>query len=853
MPLTRVAAALQLAKKTQKAGRSSDAAAIYRDILAAFPKNQHAKQAHAMLQNVRQPATGSANPPQDKIRSLIALYNQRRLGEASHQARQLLADYPNSVLLWTISGAVSKASSDLASAVDAHKRVTELSPHTSDGFNNLGVLLQEQGKLQDAIAAFQRALSLTPDNAGVYVNLGNALLDQGQPAEAIAAYARAVSLKPDYAGAYSNIGNALQLQGKSAQAISAYETALSLNPEDAETHNNMGNVLRSQGKFADATAAYQKALSLRPDYAEAYYNIGTALSDLGRFDDALAAYRKALTLRPNDAGAHNAMGSALQRQGRLDEAISAYAQALSLMPRYAGAANNMGVALQELGKPEQAIAAYERALSIKPDYADAHSNLGITLQDQGKIMDAIAAYRKALALTPENPGIEAQLYYQLRQTCDWTGMSQTNAALGRLGASGKSIPPFLALPLEDDPQRQLIRSQNYASAKFRNPSATKFVAPDKFPSKLRIAYFSSDFHYSPGMYLMAGLLQQHNRTEFEIYAYSYGPPRNDEMRNKVVSGVDTFFDIRTMSNTDVAQHVKEHKIDIAINRDGYTKNSRTELFAARLAPVQIHYLGYPSTLGSDLFDYIVADPIVVPGQARKFYSENIIYLPHSYQPNDDTRVIADAHTTRHDFDLPESAFVFCCFNNSYKISPTEFDIWMRLLHKVEDSVLWLLRTNKWAVDNLRKEAVARKIDPSRLIFAEKIPHAHHLARHRHADLFIDTFNVNAHTTASDALWAGLPVVTKLGQQFAARVSASLLSAIGLEDLIAYSAPEYEALILELASNPEKLRAIRDRLSRNRTIQPLFNTKLYTQHFETGLKQAYSRFYDGKGPADIYVK
>lgn len=292
--------------------------------------------------------------------------------------------------------------------------------------------------------------------------------------------------------------------------------------------------------------------------------------------------------------------------------------------------------------------------------------------------------------------------------------------------------------------------------------------------------------------------------------------------------------------------------EIAVDLKGFTLDERLAPFAYGLAPVQISYLGYPGSLGADFIDYIIADPIVIPEDQRPYYSEKVIYLPHSYQPNDDKRKIAETGTSRADFGLPKNAFVLCCFNNNYKISPREFDIWMRILSRVEGSVLWLLKTNQWVEQNLSKEAEQRGINASRLVFADKLPHSEHLARHKHADLFIDTFNYNAHTTASDALWAGLPVVTKQGSQFAARVSASLLWAVGLPELIVNTEAEYEALILELARDGSKLNAIKVKLAKNRLREPLFDTKQYTRHFESGLRQAYNRYFDGEEPEDIWI-
>jgi predicted O-linked N-acetylglucosamine transferase (SPINDLY family) len=376
--------------------------------------------------------------------------------------------------------------------------------------------------------------------------------------------------------------------------------------------------------------------------------------------------------------------------------------------------------------------------------------------------------------------------------------------------------------------------------------------PSQKPECLRIGYFSADFHNHATMHLMAQIFALHDKSRFEILAYSYGPDRQDEMRKKLLGAVDVFHDVREMNDLQIVDLARTEKLDIAIDLKGFTQNERLGPFAYGLAPVQISYLGYPGTLGADFIDYIVADAVVIPGDKRPHYSEQIIYLPNTYQPTDNTRIISDKIITRGDMGLPSDGFVFCCFNNNYKISLKEFDIWMRLLGKVESSVLWLLKSNNWAEQNLKREAEARGISSERLVFAERVPQAEHLARQKLADLFLDTFNVNAHTTTSDALWAGLPVVTKLGEGFAARVAGSLLTAIGLPELITQSEEAYEALALALATDPNELAKIKSKLEANRLTQPLFDSAMYTRHLETGYQMAYDRYFTGNSPDAIIV-
>jgi predicted O-linked N-acetylglucosamine transferase (SPINDLY family) len=376
--------------------------------------------------------------------------------------------------------------------------------------------------------------------------------------------------------------------------------------------------------------------------------------------------------------------------------------------------------------------------------------------------------------------------------------------------------------------------------------------PSKRPKRIRIGYFSTDFKEHPVAYLIAKVLEQHNRDKFEVCGYSIHGTSSCEMRQRLEKSFDSFTDVQSISDRDIALQVRQDEIDIAVDLNGYTKYTRTGIFAYRAAPIQINYLGYPGTLGADFMDYIVADPVLIPEDKRWHYSEQIIYLPNTYQPTDNTRIISDKVIMRKDIGLPDKGFVFCCFNQNCKISPAEFDIWMRLLTSVKGSVLWLLKSNKWAEQNLKRQAEAHGVSSERIIFAERVPQAEHLARQRLADLFLDTFNYNAHTTASDALWAGLPLVTKLGKGFAARVASSLLNAVGLPELITKSEQDYEALILKLATNPTKLAEIKEKLANNRLTQPLFNTELYTKQLEEGYQQAYQNYFQGNLPKPIIV-
>ena len=780
------------------------------------------------------------------------LKDQGKLEEALEAYQHALKIKPDYADAYNNLGAVLQDQGKLEDALEAYQHALKIKPDYADAHNNMGNALQDQGKLEDAIEAHQHALKIKPDYADAYHKMGTALQGQGKLEAAIEVYQYALKIQPDYADVYHNMGNALQDQGKLEAAIEAYKHALKIKPDYADTLLNMGNALKDQGKLEDALEAYQQALKIKPDYTDAHNNMGNALKDQGKLEDDIEAYQRALKIKPDNAEAHNNMGNTLLAQGKLDETIEAFKCALKVKPDFAEAHLNMGNALTHQGKLDAAIEAYKRALKINSDYAEAHANMGNALKDQGKLDAAIEAYQRAIKIKPDNALAESQMLHQLDNVCDWFQIDLLNDQCERLGLTTKAVSPFALLSSEDNAERQLIRSRIWASENYKQVPLPLSEKPKVRPKLLKIGFFSADFHDHATVFLMAGLLRDYDNAQFEFFAYSYGRSTSGEWRQKAEQDIDHFFDVTDKSDHEIVDAVRSHGLDIAVDLKGYTGQTRSALFQYRLAPIQINYLGYPGSMGVDFIDYIIADPTIIPSSQHQHYSENVIYLPHSYQPNDDQRQIAQTNTTRADFRLPDKAFVFCCFNNNYKISPREFDIWMRILSQKAGSVLWLLKSNKWAEGNLCKEAQVRGIDPDRLVFAERLPHAEHLARHKHANLFIDTFNYNAHTTASDALWAGLPVITKQGNQFAARVAASLLNAVGLPELIATTEADYEALIMEFANNPGKLTAIKDKLAVNRLTQPLFDTKRYTRNFESGLQKVYNLYFEGEAPQDIWV-
>ena len=626
--------------------------------------------------------------------------------------------------------------------------------------------------------------------------------------------------------------------GHYEQAIQHYDKAIELAPDYFEALNNRGIALNEHNCPEEAVLSFDAAITLFPDNTEAYMNRGIALRRLKRLDEALASGSKAIRLNPVCAEAYNSRGSTLAAVGRYNEALADFDKAITLKPNYPQAFVNRGNALLSLGRLEESVANYDRAIAIAPGQVNAHNNRGSALRRLKRLDEALASHRNALKFAPGSALAAAEARNLQSQMCLWS-KGPFDAGGVELGTGDDAFPPFYMLGFEDSPQRQLLCARNWTSKEYGAAQTATFRAPPA-DGKIRIGYFSADFHNHATMYLMARLFELHDRSRFEVHAFSYGPDTHDEMRRRLVDTVDAFHQVGDLADDAVAALARSKAIDIAVDLKGHTSDGRLGIFARRAAPVQISYLGYPGTLGADFIDYIVADEITIPAEYQRFYSEKVLYLPNCYQPNDNRREVSNRTFSRAELGLPASGFVFCCFNNNYKITPAEFDIWMRLLAKVEGSVLWLLKDNEWAAENLRCEAQARGISPDRLAFAERMPTADHLARHCHADLFLDTFAVNAHTTASDALWAGVPVLTKIGDSFVARVAGSLLHALDVPELITRSPEVYEHRAIEIATNPLELAALKAKVTRNRLTAPLFDTERYARDIEAVYERLLTR-------------
>ncbi|MCW2243329.1 O-linked N-acetylglucosamine transferase, SPINDLY family protein [Azospirillum canadense] len=620
-------------------------------------------------------------------------------------------------------------------------------------------------------------------------------------------------------------------------------------PDEAVARSNHGEALRRQGRVAEALAHHHRALAWLPGFGGVHFNLGLTLQALGRLSEAVDAYGEAARLMPDLAAALCNQGVLLRALGQLEAADVALRDALArdraLMPAWL----NLGAVLQAAGRSDRVAACFRNALALRPDLAEAHANLGIALKEAGRIAESVPALERALALgLPDAGGVLAQLVQQQRHLCRWGGLAERSARLVAAVRDGatQQAHPWIFLGEGAGPALERRCAERYSAWRTRTAPATRFQHGRGARDRLRVGYLSADFQEHATAALIAELIERHDRRRVEVIGYSYGPDDGGPMRRRLAGAFDRFVDLSTVPHAEAAARIHDDGVDILVDLKGHTQGARIEIPAQRPAPVQVQWLGYPGTTGAPCFDYVIGDPIVTPFDRQAGYSERIVQLPACYQPNDRRRVIG-ATPTPAACGLPERGFVFCCFNAPYKITPALFDLWCRLLMAVPGSVLWLLEGAPEVSDNLRREAACRGPAPERLVFAPRLPPADHLARYRLADLFLDTTPVGAHTTASDALWAGLPVLTVPGDGFAARVGASLLRAVGLPDLAVPDLDAYEAVAIRLASQPGELADLKARLTAGRDRAPLFDTDRMARSLERAFATMWAIHVAGEAP------
>jgi protein O-GlcNAc transferase len=608
-------------------------------------------------------------------------------------------------------------------------------------------------------------------------------------------------------------------QGRNLEALELIGSAVTSNPRDPEAQSNYGNVLKTLGRFEAALASYDNALAIRPHYPEVLNNRGIVLADMRRFSEALDSYDRALAANPG------------------------YAEALF----------NRGLALWFVGRMADALESYDKAVLIRPDYAQAWNNRGNVLRALNRPKEARASYERALALDPNNAYALGGVAFSVLNLCDWPKAAELGCKIEtRIAEDDAIISPFILLGYSDEPALHLQCARSYSRDRLTVRPPPLWQGTAYRHDRIRLAYLSSDFRNHPMAYLTAGLFEQHDRSRFEVMGISIGPDDHSDIRARLAEAFDRFEDGWLQSDHDLARRIRALEADIVIDLNGYTEGGRPEILSCRPAPVQAGYLGFPATTGADFLDYIIADQIVLPFDRQPFFTETIVHLPDCYFCNDSRRTAAEETPSRPDEGLPAQGFVFCSFNNCWKITEAVFDVWMRLLAAVPGSVLWLIKSNDEAVARLKSEASARGIAPQRLVFGERVRPQAHLARHRLADLMLDTLPYNAHTTACDGLWMGVPLITLRGRSFTGRVAASMLAAIGLPELVAENIEEYEVLALKLATDAQFLRSVQRRLEQNRLSYPLFDTGRFCRNIEAAYIQMWTTNARGERPSSFTI-
>ena len=797
-------AAEAVALLQRAAGIKGDDAALFENLgLANLTAGRHADAERALRTALRL----GANHGMLHMRLGLAVGAQGRLDEAVailHKAVALLPGDANAQL--NLGNALAE-SGRLGEAVQCYDKVLAQHPAHLDTRFNLAAVYMRMGRLNDAERCLREVLAQEPAYADAYTSLGLIHAQRGDVDEAIVYYRRALEHAPAQIQALNNLGNAFAARGDHAQADEYYQQALAAVPDEPDTCVNLGNLRATQGRLAEAQACYEKALG-SPAEIDALTNLGKLSRRQGHYPEALKFLRRALGANRNGAGVMAEIAGTYRDTGDLDQAVAWYRKAIAVAPDNAAILQEFGDALKTCARFDEAAQLYGRALEIKPD---GYAALG-------------------------------GLIYVKQQMSDWDGIEALWAQARRnaITKPDSGITPFSILAQPTTPAEQLACARAWARAETalvagqRGQLGFEFEQRQARPEKLRIGYLSWDLHEHATSYLVAELFELHDRQRFEIFAYSYGPDDGSAIRARMRAAADGFIDIAALSHVAAARRIYENHIDILVDLKGYTQGARTQIMALRPAPVQVNWLGYPGTMGMEQIDAIIADPFVIPAGAEADYSEKIVRLPDCYQINDRRREISANSMTRADCGLPPAGFVFCCFNQSYKILPDVFAAWMRALSAVPGSVLWLLETNPWAVKNLCHAAVSAGVAAERLIFAPRRPLSEHLARYRLADLALDTFPYTSHTTASDALWAGCPLVTCAGKTFASRVAGSILRAAGLSELVTDSIDESERLAIALANAPADLAALRARLAANRDTCALFDSPRFVRNLEDAL-------------------
>jgi protein O-GlcNAc transferase len=887
---------LQNAWRQHQAGNLNEAARLYNDVLTANPRHPGALQMLGFLHFQREEFAEAeklmARALKIEPNSVDALYNHgcalqaldrhKEAAESFGKALALKRDHaPIHLNLGNSLFRLGRHNEALAS----YDRALAIQPVYPEALANRANAYLEMKRAEDALADYERALKFDPSHPVLWNNRGNALIELNRIPDAIASFEKAIALEPRYTDPIENRADALARTNRAAEALQAYTRILAKEPENAGAEHKRARLLADLKRPEEALAGFGRVLALRPGDTAAMLGQGVALSELERFHEALAVFDAVLALEPKNTDALSNRAHTLIAAKRFGEALTDCDKALVLDGAHKAALHNRASALSGLGRYPEALAAFDKtlgagesaeswngrgavevalkniagalrdfdkALARDPGNIPALVNRALGLSKSKRYEEAAAAAERTLALRPGHAPAMRELLHARLRCCDWRKGQDERAAIEAMLTRGeRAAHPFDLLAISDSEALHLTTSRLCAAEEY--PEQPALWRGERYAhEKIRIGYLSTDFRRHAVGFLIVGALEHHDRTRFEIHGFSIGSDDGSPIRKRILSTFDHFSDLRLMTDREAASLIREAEIDILVDLNAYTGDARSGIMAYRPAPVQVNYLGYPGTMGAPYIDYIVADRIVIPEIQRVHFSENVVYLPHCYQANDDKREVSDKNFTRAQFGLPEKGFVFCSLSSSYKFATPMFNVWMRLLAQVEGSVLWLLEDNEAATINLRREAEARGINASRIVFAPQLPTDEHLARQRLADLFLDTLPYNAHTTASDALWMGLPVITCKGASFSGCVAASILLAAGLPELVTESLEDYEALALKLARDPAALAAVRTKIAGLKGNCPLFDTAGFTRDLESAYEEMMARSRRGENPLSFAV-
>jgi protein O-GlcNAc transferase len=826
-----------------------------------------------------------------KIDKLIAqAINHHELGQLDKAQIiyfEVLKLQPQNFSAIQLLGAMFAQTKNYSLAIEYLTKAIQINPYFAPCYNNIALVFFELNRFDEALFNFNNAINVDNNYLDAHFNRGNTLLELKQFEDALASYDKAINIHPGFIEAYFNQGQAYHELKLFNAAMISYRKVINLNTAHSEAYYNLGKIYQELKQFDAAIGSYNKALDLRPDFAEAYFNRGNTFQELKQFVSAITSYNKAIDLKPDFAEAYCNRGRVFHELNQLDQAKLSYKYAIDIKPNFPEAHFNNGQLFHDLKQFNLAIDSYSKAIELKPDFAEAYCNIGNIFSDCKKIDASIEYFDKAISIRPNfeeayfnrgnalvatkkfNIAIESYsqalninaeidwapgaLLFLKMQLGDWSNFKIDLENISKkIVEDKKVVTPLALLAMNDNPILHMKAAEIFVKFKCSSTESPQILKRLKINQKIRIAYISPDFRTSPVGLLTAELFETHNRDRFEILAFSLRPsPLNDELCIRLKKGFDKFIDVSLNSDLEVSQLSRDLGIDIAIDLAGHTESSRPGIFYNRAAPIQVNWLGYPGTSGAPFIDYVISDKVVTPSENRSFYSEKIAYLSNSLMVDDSTRIPSSRIFSKEECALPKNAFVFCCFNNHFKFNEELLDSWSKILSMASNSVLWIPDHGELFSRNIQNQFFIRGIDSSRIIFAKRMDDiSDHLARIRLADLFLDTRPYNAHTSSLDSLKGGVPVLTLMGKSHASRIAASILKCIGLEELITTSRDEYENLAIHLATHPEKIITLKNKLAINLNNSPLFDTPLFAKNIESLYEKMYERYQSNLEPDHI---